>query len=112
MSLDLRSKAEARLASTLVEEICRVWGTAPQEVQLAGWSVRNTAFCPGTYINCSYEQSAFVGSMLCLDFWLNDSYFKGQMDICGQNYSSRYIGNTNIMNETETLAKGVGKQMG
>lgn len=112
MSLDLRSKAGARLASTLVEGICSVWGTAPQEVQLAGWSVRNTAFCPGTYINCSYEQLSFVGSMLCLDFWLNDSYFKGQMDICRQNYSSRYIGNKNIMNEMETLAKGVGKQMG
>lgn len=34
------------------------------------------------------------------------------MDVFRQDYSSRYIGNKNIMNEMETLAKGVGKQMG
>lgn len=55
MSLDLRSKAGTRLASTLVGGICSAWGTAPQEVQLARWSVRNMAFCFGKYMNCAYE---------------------------------------------------------
>lgn len=95
-----------------------MWGSGLQEVQLAECPVRDTEFCSGSLcelcidIVTLYDQLASVGSTLRLDLWFKNSHFKGKLDTCRQEHSSRYIGKKNIMNEMGSLAKDVEKQMG